>query len=51
MIQAKYDDDRRVVNSVIDGSVLDVVGELAALIEAVRNTLKNNTTKLQWTKS
>lgn len=40
MIQAKYDDDRRVVNSAIDGSVLDVVGELAALIEAVRDTLK-----------
>lgn len=40
MIQAKYDDDRRVVGSVIDGSVLDVVGELAALIEAVRDTLK-----------
>lgn len=40
MIQAKYDDDRRAVNSIIDGSVLDVAGELAALIEAVRNTLK-----------
>lgn len=40
MIQAKYDDDRRAVNSVIDGSVLDVVGELAALIEAVRSALK-----------
>lgn len=51
MIQAKYDDDRRTFNSVIDGSVLDVVGELAALIEAVRTALKNNTTKLQWTKS
>lgn len=40
MIQAKYDDDCRVFNSVIDGDVLDVVGELAALIEAVRNALK-----------
>lgn len=40
MIQAKYDNDRRAVNSIIDGSVLDVAGELAALIEAVRNTLK-----------
>lgn len=40
MIHAKYDDDRRTVRSTIDGSVLDIVGELAALIEAVRNTLK-----------
>lgn len=40
MIQAKYDDDRRAINSVIDGSTLDVIGELAALIEAVRDTLK-----------
>ena len=40
MIQAKYDDDRRAINSVIDGSTLDVIGELAALIEAIRDTLK-----------